>query len=150
MPFIKYGSLYRLKSNINGYTWDSPKFFLTGPPGLTSFTKLHFDLFWLLFLCQRVVYRLIWRRSTHLVSKEGRKQSNIWSGHIGKKSFICLDGKGVFRSLFLSISCIYETSKNPFVPNEWKLEWEWVLTFCTLMVKGLGRGFQYRGFMIPI
>ena len=53
-----------------------------------------------------------------------------------------LQPKGVFRSLFLCISCIYETSKPLPVAKEWQSQWEGVLTFRTLIVKPMGRCFQ--------
>ena len=53
-----------------------------------------------------------------------------------------LQPKGVFRSLFLCISCIYETSKPLPVAKGWQLQWEGVLTFRTLIVKAMGRCFQ--------
>ena len=52
-----------------------------------------------------------------------------------------LQPKRVFRSLFLCISCIYETSKPVPVAKGWQLQWERVLTFRTLIVKAMGTCF---------
>ena len=51
-----------------------------------------------------------------------------------------LKPKGVFWSPFLCISCIYKLSKPLPVANEWQLQWEGVLTICTLIVNAMGRG----------
>ena len=53
----------------------------------------------------------------------------VW-GPFRSRFLPILEPKGVFRSLFLCIYCIYKLSKPLLVPNEWKLEWEGVLMIC--------------------